>query len=125
MDYDNPSKAAMPLAGYSAGRMAAEQRMTLGEYPEQAKTIATREKGLPAELAELDEALKMHGEAVGRLVASLEGVLLPSPPEVDRSGATHTPQRNLCQAGERVRIARHQVEAMTQVLRDLTRRVDV
>lgn len=114
MEYDNMKSTTTGALAGNPSRYSGDQVLK-----------QARESGVGSELDELRQAVHVHSEVLTSLVNRIGGVLLDVPSSPAASSDTRTPDRNLSSLGDSIRAIRREIEALSGLVREVTRRVDL
>ena len=83
-----------------------------------------RESGVLSEAERLGRAVSEHEQVLTQLLARIEPIIRNEPSSVGNGGAS-APDAMLCQVGDAIRCERRRLEAMSSILRDVVKRIDL
>ena len=84
-----------------------------------------RESGVLSEAERLGRAVSEHEQALTLLLSRIEPVVRNEPSGGVGNGGAAAPEAALCHVGDAIRAERRRLEAMSSILRDIAKRIDL
>ncbi len=121
MEYQGAMTDARPVQAIGLG--IGNRLSTASDIGQERAKIA-RESGVLSEVERLGRAVSEHEQTLTVLLSKIEPIVRSGPPEGTGNG-TATPEAPLCHVGATIRDERRRLEAMSAILREIAKRIDL